>query len=155
MSVEHTTFVVERALPASPKHAFRFFAESALKERWTGCHPDWTVLEDRFDFQVGGIEAKRWRTLDGQEQTFHARYLDIVPASRVIYAFDMGFAGERVSVSLATVQFIAEGAGTRMVFTEQMAWLGDPGSMQRRIVGTGDGFDRLVDVLAMEAAGVH
>lgn len=119
MAIEHKTFVVERMLAASPKHAFRFFSEPALKERWTGCHPDWTVLEERFDFQIGGVEAKRWRMTNGQEQTFLAHYLDIVPARRIIYAFDMTSAGERVSASLATVELMAEGAGTRMVFTSR------------------------------------
>src|SRR5690349_18081276 len=104
MTIEHKTFVVERELAASPKHAFRFFSEPALKERWTSCHPDWTVLEEAFDFRVGGVEAKRWRTDKGDEQTFLARYLDIVPPQRIVYAFDMSFAGERLSASLATVE---------------------------------------------------
>ena len=155
MAIEHKTFVVERMLAASPKHAFRFFSEPALKERWTGCHPDWTVLEERFDFQIGGVEAKRWRMTNGQEQTFLAHYLDIVPARRIIYAFDMTSAGERVSASLATVELMAEGAGTRMVITEQMAYLGDAASMRQRIAGTGDGLDRLVDIIAMDVASVH
>jgi len=155
MTVEHKTFVVERELAASPKHAFRFFSEPALKERWTSCHPDWTVLEEEFDFRVGGVEAKRWRTDEGREQTFFARYLDIVPARRIIYAFDMGFAGERLSASLATVEFFAEATQTRIVFTEQIAWLGDAGSLQSRIVGTGEGLDLLSDIIAADAAGVH
>ena len=155
MSVEHKTFVVERELATSPKHAFRFFSEPALKERWTSCHPDWTVLEEEVDFRVGGGEAKRGRTGGGQEQTFLARYLDIVPARRIIYAFDMGFAGKRISASLATVEFSAEAARTRMVFTEQIAWLGDAGSLQLRIAGTGEGLDLLADIIAMNAAPVH
>jgi len=72
--VAHTSFVVERELSANPKHAFRFWSEAELKARWSGCHPDWTVLEDRFNFHVGGGEAKRWRTPEGSEQTFHAHY---------------------------------------------------------------------------------
>ncbi|CAM5421781.1 hypothetical protein MAUB1S_07152 [Mycolicibacterium aubagnense] len=155
MTVEHRTFVVERELAASPKHAFRFFSEPALKERWTSCHPDWAVLEEEFDFRVGGVEAKRWRTDEGQEQTFLARYLDIVPARRIIYAFEMSFAGERLSASLATVEFFAEAARTRVVFTEQIAWLGKADSLQLRIAGTGEGLNLLSDIIAVDAAGVH
>jgi uncharacterized protein YndB with AHSA1/START domain len=151
-SVEHTTFVVERELAASPKHAFRFFAEPALKARWNACHPTWTVLEDRFDFRVGGVEAKRWRTGEGHEQTFFAHYLDIVPPSRIIYAFDMTFRGERVSASLATIELVPDGAHTTMLFTEQLAFLAGREAMQMRIAGTGTGFDRLVEVVA---AGLH
>ena len=152
MSVEHKTFVIERLLPASPKHAFRFFAEPELKKRWNDCHPSWTVLEDRFDFRVGGGEAKRWRTGDGDEQTFLAHYLDIVPTRRILYAFDMGFRGERVSASLATIELSADGAGTKMRFTEQIAWLGAREAMHMRIAGTGEGFDKLVEVVAEQAA---
>lgn len=155
MSVEHTTFVIERSLPSSPKHAFRFFAEPELKKRWNDCHPSWTVLEDRFDFRVGGVEAKRWRTAEGDEQTFLAHYLDIVPARRILYAFDMGFRGERVSASLATIELSADGAGTKMLLTEQIAWLGAREAMQMRIAGTGEGFDKLVEVLFLEAVSIH
>ncbi len=151
-TVCHTTFVIERELPASPKHAFRFFSEKALKERWNACHPSWTVLEDRFDFRVGGVEAKRWRTGEGHEQTFFAHYLDIVPPSRIINAFDMSFRGERVSASLATIELVPDGTRTTMLFTEQLAFLAGREAMQMRIAGTGTGFDRLVEVVA---AGLH
>lgn len=153
--IEHTTFVVERDLPARPAHAFRFWAEKALKRRWNDCHPDWTVLEDRLDFRAGGAEAMRWRTVEGVEQTFTALYLDIVAASRIIYAFEMSSAGQRVSASLATVELRAAEAGTRMVYTEQMAFLAGAEAMRQRVAGTGLGFDRLVDALAVDAAGVH
>jgi len=146
--VQHKTFVIERELPASPRHAFRFFSEPALKLRWNECHADWQVLEDRFDFRVGGVEAKRWRTGEGDEQTFLAHYLDIVPAERIIYAFDMTLRGERISASLATVEFKPSVSFTRMLFTEQMAYLGDDTSMRARIDGTGSGFDKLVEVMA-------
>jgi len=154
-TVEHTTFVIERDLPAGPRHAFRFWAEKALKRRWTDCHPDWTVLEDRFDFAPGGEEAVRWRTAEGIEQTFTARYLDIVPGQRIIYAFEMSSAGARVSASLATVEFRPGATGTRMLYTEQMAFLAGAEAMRMRIAGTGGGFDRLVDAIAMDGASVH
>jgi len=150
--VQHTTFVIERELAASPHHAFRFFSEPALKLRWNECHPDWSVLEDRVEFRVGGVEAKRWRTGEGDVLTFFAHYLDIVPAQRIIYAFDMTLRGERLSASLATVEFKPSASLTRMLFTEQMAYLGDEKSMRARIDGTGSGFDRLVEVIA---GGVH
>ena len=146
-TVCHTTFVIERELPASPKHAFRFFSEKALKERWNACHPSWTVLEDRFDFRVGGVEAKRWRTGDGHEQTFFAHYLDIVPPSRIIYAFDMTFRGERVSASLATID-VPDGTRTTLLFTEQLAFLAGREADARCESPARPGFDRLVEVVA-------
>lgn len=153
-TVEHATFAIERELPAGPKHAFRFFAEAELKARWNECHPDWTVLEDVFDFREGGAERKLWLTGDGAEQTFRAHYFDIVPARRIIYAYEMGFAGKRVSVSLVTIEFTPAGAATRMVFTEQATYLG-AGMHTEREAGTQWGLDRLVEVISAEKAGVH
>jgi uncharacterized protein YndB with AHSA1/START domain len=153
-TVEHATFAIERELPAGPKHAFRFFAEAELKARWNECHPDWTVLEDAFDFREGGEERKRWLTGDGSEQTFRAHYLDIVPARRIIYAYEMGFRSARVSASLVTVEFTPAGAATRMLFTEQAAYL-SAGMTAGREAGTEWGLDRLVEVIAAEKAGVH
>lgn len=150
--IDHSTFTIERELPASPAHAFRFWSEPELKQRWTSCHPDWTVLEDVFDFRVGGVEAKRWRTPEGHEQTLHVHYLDIVPERRIIYAFGMSFKGETLSASLATVEFHPGGGRTRLTFTEQIAFLGDAEARRQRVTGTEAGLDRLSDELAKTVA---
>ncbi len=147
-AAHHSTFVIERELPTGPKHAFRFWSDPAMKQRWNACHPDWTVLEDVFEFHVGGKEARRWRTLEGHEQTFAARYFDIEPQQRIIYAFEMSFGGARQSVSLATVEFQPAGAKTLVLYTEQLTFLGTAEARRQRIAGTGSGFDRLVEVIA-------
>jgi uncharacterized protein YndB with AHSA1/START domain len=69
VAVDHRSFVIERTLPGSPGHAYRFWSDHALKRRWTSCHPDWHVLEDRLDFAVDGSECLRWRMPDGTEQS--------------------------------------------------------------------------------------
>lgn len=151
--IEHTSFVIERELAASPRHAFRFWSEAELKARWNGCHPDWRVLEDGFDFQVGGTEVKRWRTPAGEEQTFHAHYLDIVPERRIIYAYEMSFVGTRLSASLVTVTFATSGQKTKMTFTEQVAILaGGAAARSQRLLGTEQGLDRLVEMVEREKA---
>jgi uncharacterized protein YndB with AHSA1/START domain len=150
--IQHTTFVIERDLPGTPRHAFRFWADPGLKDRWAGCHADWTTLEERFDFRPGGTEVKRWRTPDGDELTFHAAFLDIVAGERIIYAYEMSFGGERLSASLVTIELIPDGSRTRMKFTEQAAFLTGAGASEQRIAGTGEGFDRLVDVMAEAAS---
>jgi uncharacterized protein YndB with AHSA1/START domain len=150
--IKHSTFVIERELPGRPRHAFRFWSDPKLKKLWTGCHPDWIVLEDRFDFRIGGEEAIRWQTPEGHEQGFDAHYLDIVPERRIIYAFAMTFKGESLSASLATIELIPAGAATRMIFTEQIAFFGDADAYGQRVVGTEGGFDRLVEVVARQAA---
>lgn len=149
--VEHTSFVIERELPGSPKHAFRFWSDPTLKARWSGCHADWTVLEEAFDFQAGGKETKRWRTPEGQELTFHAFYLDVVQDERIIYAYEMSLGGARLSASLVTIVLTPHGGSTHMKFTEQAAFLAGDGTSEQRIEGTAEGFDRLVEVVSAEA----
>lgn len=147
--IEHTQFEIIRSFAASPRHVFRFFSEPDLKDRWNGCHPDWVVVEDRFDFAVGGGEAKRWRTKTGDEQTFTAHYLDILADQRIIYAYEMSFAGKRLSASLVTITFAPVTQGMRLVFAEQVALLtGGPASRGQRLAGTEEGLDRLVALLA-------
>lgn len=144
--IHHATFTIERRLRIAPARAFRFWADRDLKERWTACHPDWSVLEEAFDFRAGGREAKRWRTADGKEQTFTAHYLDIVAPDRIVYAFEMSFGGERVSASLATVTLRPAQGQTRMTYTEQIAYFGSREALDARIAGTGEGFERLAEI---------
>lgn len=150
--IDHTTFVIERDLPGSPRQAFRFWSEPDLKERWTSCHPEWTVLESKFDFRAGGMEVKRWLTPEGSELTYHAFYLDVVVGQRIIYAYEMSFGGKRLSASLVTIEIAPGPAGARMKFTEQAVFLGGEGTRQQRIAGTGEGFDRLVHEMAAEVS---
>jgi uncharacterized protein YndB with AHSA1/START domain len=151
--VEHTSFVIERILPGRPAHAFRFWSEPALKARWNECHADWRVLEDRCDFRVGGLEAKRWRTPDGAEQTFHAHYLDILAPRRIVYAYEMSLAGTRLSASLVTIVLETEGERSRMTYTEQVAMLsGGEAARAQRLAGTEQGLDRLIEVMQADEA---
>lgn len=154
--VEHTSFVIRRELPGRPAHAFRFWSEPALKARWNACHADWSVIEDRSEFRVGGSETKRWRTGEGAEQGLHAHYLDIVAPHRIIYAYEMSFAGARLSASLVTILLEPAGEKTRMTYTEQVALLaGGEAARAQRLAGTEEGLDRLIDIMASEAAIRH
>ena len=148
--IHHATFVIERQFRTTPARTFRFFSERDLKERWNACHPDWSVIDEAFDFRVGGTEAKRWRTADGSEQTFTAHYLDIVAPDRIVYAFEMSLGGERVSVSLATVALQPADGQTLMTYTEQIAFFGSRSALDRRIAGTGEGFERLAEMIGPE-----
>jgi uncharacterized protein YndB with AHSA1/START domain len=58
----------------------------------------------------------------------------------------------RISVSLATVEFTPEGAGTRLVFTEQGAFLDGYDDPAQRERGTRDLLDALDTALARALA---
>ena len=147
-SVTHSTFAVERTYDASPARVFAAWAEPERKARWFG-NPETGVAEYELDFRVGGREFNRG-TVEGNEYTFEARYQDIVPDERIVYAYDMHMDGQRISVSLGTVELAMEENGTRLVYTEQGAYLDGLDTPEQRQQGTGSLFDALGEYLAQD-----
>jgi uncharacterized protein YndB with AHSA1/START domain len=132
-SVEHATFVVERAYEAPPDRVFAAWSDPRAKARWF----DGSEGEFELDFRVGGWERGRGTAPDGREYTFQALYQDIVPGRRIVYTYDMLLDGTRISVSVATAEFRPERDGTRLVFTEQGAFLDGHETPARREQGMG------------------
>ncbi len=145
-SVSHETFAVERTYPASPSRVFAAWADPEAKARWFG-DPDSGVEEFELDFQVGGREFNRG-IVEGQAYTYEARYQDIVPDDRFVYAYDMHLGDQRISVSLGTVELKPDGDGTRLIYTEQGAFLDGLDSADQRKSGTGQLLDALDKYLA-------
>ena len=149
-SVTHATFTVERTYEASPARVFAAWSDPAAKARWFAGSPDeWGTGEFELDFRIGGQEISRGGPPDGPAYSFDARYHDIVPDKRIVYAYDMYLDGTRISVSLATVELKPEGAGTRLIFTEQGSFLDGHDVPSVREQGTGS----LLDALAVELGG--
>jgi uncharacterized protein YndB with AHSA1/START domain len=147
-SVTHSTFVVQRTYDASPARVFAAWAEPERKARWFA-NPEQGVSEYELDFRVGGREFNRG-SVEGQNYTFEARYQDIVPDERIVYAYDMHTDGQRISVSLGTVELKPDGDGTRLTYTEQGAYLDGLDTPEQREQGTGGLFDALAEELARD-----
>jgi uncharacterized protein YndB with AHSA1/START domain len=122
-STTHGTFVIERVYDAAPARVFKAWADPAAKARWFVGPATWQFIERSIDFKVGGKERLSGRHGTGTVSTFDAYYHDIVPDQRIAYSYDMHLDERHISVSLATVELKAAGAGTRLVFTEQAAFL--------------------------------
>jgi uncharacterized protein YndB with AHSA1/START domain len=130
---------------------FGAWAQPAEKARWFGI-PDDEIGEYELDFQVGGREVNRGSGPDGHVYTYDARYQDIVPDERIVYSYDMLRGETRISVSLATVELEPEGAGTRLIFTEQGVFLDGHDTPDLREQGTGSLLDALDADLRREPA---
>jgi uncharacterized protein YndB with AHSA1/START domain len=125
--VIHNTFVLERTYPATASRVFAAFASKEAKEVWgdTGDlsepGPDAGDAPE-FDFRIGGHE-RFGMGYQGVNYRYDASYYDIVPDQRIIYSYEMYADGARISVSVATIEFVATAEGTELTWTEQGAYL--------------------------------
>ena len=104
------------------------FADARSKAKWFVGPDDWDKSDHKLDFREGGKESVSGGPPGGPVHSFNCTYQDIVPNERIVTTYEMHLGKARISVSLATVEFKAVGADTRLVLTEQGAFL--------------DGFDR-------------
>lgn len=142
--VTHHTFSIERTYPATPQRVFAAFADPAAKAKWFASDSaDWTQERYALDFRAGGSESNVARARDGVAHRFEARYHDIVADQRIVLAYEMYLDDLRISVSLQTLELHPAGRGTRLVLTEQGAFLDGHDQPAGREQGTAAVLDAL------------
>jgi uncharacterized protein YndB with AHSA1/START domain len=142
-SVVHSTFVVERFYPVAPAQVYFALSDPDAKKRWFFDPDNPMPSRHEMDFRVGGKEVNAGCPSDGQMHFFNAVYQDIVPNQRIVYSYELLFGETRVSVSLATIELVAEDGGTRLVMTEQGAFFDGHDTPDVREHGTGELLDAL------------
>jgi uncharacterized protein YndB with AHSA1/START domain len=132
---------------------FRAFADPALKIQWFGDPDIEKNAPHVIDFRVGGRESLAGAIPDGGSATFtyEAVYQDIVDGSRIVYSYEMTMNGQRISVSVATFEFYPDGDGTRLILTEQGAYLDGLDNPDSRRIGTTSQLDNLATMLKEQA----
>ena len=142
-STHHVTFAIDRIYDASPARAFAAWATKEAKARWFAGGAEWREQIRDLDFRVGGRERLVGVWSVGPVSHFDASYQDIVPDERIVYTYDMHLDDKRISVSLSTVEFKLEGAGTRLTYTEQVVFLDGYDKPESREQGTRGLLDNL------------
>jgi uncharacterized protein YndB with AHSA1/START domain len=137
-SVTHATFTLERNYPATPGQVFGAWADPGIKARWFAGGPEGYEL----DFRPGGIERNSVAH-DGKQITWESLYREIVTNERIVYTSVLSEQDIVSTVSLATVEFVAESEGTRLVLVESGAYLDGRETPEWREHGTGDWLDAL------------
>jgi uncharacterized protein YndB with AHSA1/START domain len=124
-TVEHGTFTIERAFDLPPARVFAAWADPKAKEKWfAGPAGQWKQQMRQMEFRIGGRERLKGELAGGRVSEFDASYHDIVTNRRIVYSYTMQVDEKRISVSLATIEFEpAGGGGTRLILTEQGAYL--------------------------------
>jgi uncharacterized protein YndB with AHSA1/START domain len=151
-SVLHETFTIDRRFEAKPARVFAAWAKPEAKARWFSCHGDWVTTEYTLDFRAGGHERLRIGPPGGTVHAFDGHYHDIVANQRIVYAYEMRLDERLISISLVTVLFEPAARGTRLVFTEQGAFLDGYDDVSGRVHGTNAGLDKLEAELGRPAA---
>jgi uncharacterized protein YndB with AHSA1/START domain len=122
-SVTHATFCIERTYPASAAQVFQALTDPSAKAKWFTGGDGYTLLAREMDVRPGGREHVQGRWETGVVSTFDALYHDVVADERIVYAYEMRLDDRKISVSLATLELKPAGTDTRLVMTEQGAFL--------------------------------
>ena len=153
--VVHRTLSVERTYPAPPARVFAAFADPATKRRWFAEGAGVEVDEFTLDFRVGGFERTRFRLVGGAPMRNDTLFLDIVAGERIVFAYALTAGEVRASAALTTVELAADGGGTRLLLTEQVAFLDGADGAASRQRGWGALLDRLGEALPTRPGGVR
>jgi uncharacterized protein YndB with AHSA1/START domain len=142
-SVTHATFVIDRTYEVSPARVFAAWADPQAKARWMVGPDDQKRSDYRLDFRIGGLEHIAGGPEGGPVYTYDAVIQDIVPNKRIVATNWMHMDDLRISVSVATVEFLPVGNGTRLILTEQGAYLDGLDTPAAREQGTAELLDKL------------
>lgn len=143
-SVTHASFTLERSYPAPPARVFAAWADPAVKARWFA---GGTGDGHQLDFRVGGREVASGGPDGGPVMTFETFYREIVPQERIVYTSTMSAGADVITISLTTVEFKPADGGTKLVLTEQGAFLDGREEPAWRENGTADQLKALAAVL--------
>ena len=146
-SATPATFTVERTFPIPRAQVFRAYSDVKMKAKWFGGPEEWERSEHKLDFRVGGRESSSGGPPGGPQHHYNGIHMDIVPDERIVLAYEILVGDTRLTVSLGTTEFKAEGHGTKLVYTEQIVFLDAPDHLEDRKKGTEALFDNLVAAL--------
>lgn len=146
---QHASFTLEKRIAAPPARVFAAWSDPAARERWFVKEEGWRATDYRQDFRPGGRERGSFQRAAGEPVYANETwFMEIVPQRRIVFAYTMDADEHRISASLSTVELLPEGEGTRLVYTEQAAFLDgrDKPDFRRQ------GWEGLLDRLEAEVA---
>ncbi|HEY9291798.1 MAG TPA: SRPBCC family protein [Microlunatus sp.] len=143
----HSTFTLERHYPVPVERVFDAWADPEARKRWMAQGADHAQ-----DFVVGGLETVKGADDQGRALVFVARYVDIVTNERILTTSTLHAEDQLSTVSVTSVEFRADDAGTLLVLTEHGIYL--PGQEQPdwREQGTAQQLDTLAAEFAAATA---
>lgn len=143
MSVTHETWTLERSYPVPVEAVFAAWADPSTKARWfAGAIGDGDLTYSG-DFRVGGRESSGSPADVHPMYSYEAVYRDILVNQRIVATYEMALDGQRISVSVATAEFVVTNDGTLLRYTEQGVYLDGLDRPEWRQHGVTGQLDRL------------
>ena len=139
----HEQFTIERLYPNVKSEVWAAWSDRAKKAEWLGA----PGLE--MDFRPGGSERSTFREAMG-EHVNEGHYFEISTGGRIVLAYSMALNGRVHTVSLATILFVGDTRGTRLIYTEQMCIMPPSDGLEGRKHGWGVLLDALGKQLEIE-----
>jgi uncharacterized protein YndB with AHSA1/START domain len=142
-SAVHATFVIEREYKAAPAKVFAAFAHPQSKAKWFVGPENWEKSNHQLDFRVGGKESVSGGPPGGAVHYYNGEIWDIVEGERIVICYEMHLNKQRISVSLGTTEIKPNGDGSKLIYTEQGAYLDGYDDAGERERGTQELFNQL------------
>jgi uncharacterized protein YndB with AHSA1/START domain len=159
LQITHGTFTIEKRYPHPPEKVFAAFRDPVKKRRWMGGENDpdsvarkhhgvnFEILSFEMNFKVDEFERWTFRVPGGEVMRNDTRYHLIIPNRSIVFVYTMDTGPRRMSSSQNTIEFIQDGAGTKLIFTEQGVYFDGPEAARGREAGTIDILGKLGEEL--------
>lgn len=144
MTTLHATLVFERKLAAPVGAVFAAFADPLKRAEWGAPSETATVIYDEADFKEGGRDKFRCGSKSNPNIYGATQYLDIVANSRIVSSETISIDGNRLCVSLTTLELTPEGKETKLKNTTQLVSFIGQDMVNGFTTGTNASLDNLV-----------
>jgi uncharacterized protein YndB with AHSA1/START domain len=121
---DDATLILRRTLNAPRERAFRAWTSAESIKQWMRPEPDTTVPFASMDLRVGGKFRIQMRMSDGEFFTAAGEFREVKAPEKLVYTWDWekdgsgeAFGELEGNTSLITVEFIARGQKTDLIFT--------------------------------------
>jgi len=142
----HATIVMERNYAASPTRVYNAWSDIEARKRWSAPAENIRIEYEAADFREGGRDVSRCIEPGNEDYIAVVNYIDLRRDQRIVFAEDVSHGAKRVSAALITVELSANGAGSRLSLTMQIASF-DGANMEQ---GYQFGWNAALDNLAKE-----
>lgn len=139
---QHATMTLERFYQAPIERVFSQFADPVARARWSAPAND-VLIYDETDFREGGRDLFRCGPKNDPKFRGQTSYHLIVPNRRIVSSETVDMDGQRLAVSLTTLEFEPAGEGTNLRVTVQMVSLAGAGMITGHEAGNKNALENL------------